>query len=189
MTVRAPVLTSPIFCITAEGVRGGVRRRRERVVVCERRRVVVAFIVSGGFGVGVVGVGEEGVEVRADREEAVREDWKCVRRFWEVLVRVMRDCRSAGGFVGLDFGGIVVSGCSPRLLVGWIWILECCGGVERGEQFVRNSGGVAVVGDFCGGVLRIKAGWNELSGAGDALPHENVFPCSHFFTTQTTYHD
>ncbi len=41
-------------------MRGGVRRSRDSVVVCERSRVVVARIVWIGFVGGVEEVGEDG---------------------------------------------------------------------------------------------------------------------------------
>ncbi len=59
MEVREPDVTSPILAMRAEGVRGGVRRRRERVVVWDFRRVVEAWIIARGLGIAssvVVGV-------------------------------------------------------------------------------------------------------------------------------------
>jgi hypothetical protein len=50
MLLNTPALTSPILLISAEGVRGGLMRRSERVVVWERRRVTVAFMTSSGLG-------------------------------------------------------------------------------------------------------------------------------------------
>lgn len=105
-------------------------RRRERVVVCERRRVVVALTAARGLIVG----GE--VEVEVEEVDGgvevgfwvvaavVRDDWKWVRRVWVVFVRSMRVRRVAGGFV--DLGGMVGVDSRPdqynESLFGGVWI-------------------------------------------------------------------
>jgi hypothetical protein len=111
--------------IIALGVKGGVSRRRERVVVCERRSVVLAFRMSRGEVEGlllrvtegalfvVVGVGFWAVEA------AVREDWKCVRRSWVDFVRDRSAGMSAAGCLG--FGGIFVVGYWRMIVVARIY--------------------------------------------------------------------
>jgi hypothetical protein len=66
-------LASPIFVISAEGVRGGVRRRSESVVVWDFSSVVQAFVTSSGFGRVADGVVEDDgaavVEGESESEE------------------------------------------------------------------------------------------------------------------------
>ena len=62
------------FAMKAEGVRGGVKRRREMVVVCDFRRVVEAVITERGSGISVVDVEEvvegfEGISFEGARED------------------------------------------------------------------------------------------------------------------------
>jgi hypothetical protein len=61
MPLRGPEVTSFSFVMRAEGVRGGVRRRRERVVVCDFRSVVLAVMTERGSGISVVEICEAGV--------------------------------------------------------------------------------------------------------------------------------
>lgn len=56
MPLSAPELTSPILVMSAEGVRGGVRRSSERVVVCDLSSFVEALTTSRGFGKSFAGV-------------------------------------------------------------------------------------------------------------------------------------
>ena len=84
MPESAPDVTSPIFAIRALGVRGGVRRSSESVVVCDFRRVVAAWIAVRG----PLGRSGASVEVFASFE-GVREVWKWVRRVCVVCVREM----------------------------------------------------------------------------------------------------
>lgn len=75
MLLSTPELTSPIFAITAEGVRGGVMRRRERVVVWDLRSVVVALTASMGLASSVVVVLGEEDEAAGVFGDGAREDW------------------------------------------------------------------------------------------------------------------
>jgi hypothetical protein len=78
MPLSAPELTSPIFVISALGVRGGVSRRSESVVVCDLRSVVAAWMaVRGPLGRSAGAMLESAA---AGVFEGVREVWKCVRR-------------------------------------------------------------------------------------------------------------
>lgn len=80
MPVKGPDVTSPIFAISALGVKGGVRRRRERVVVWDFKRVVAAWIAARGP------VGRSCAvklfEVSVEGEARVWE--KCASRVWVV---------------------------------------------------------------------------------------------------------
>lgn len=94
MPESAPDVTSPIFAIRALGVRGGVRRSSESVVVCDFRRVVAAWIAVRG----PLGRSGASVEVFASFE-GVREVWKWVRRVCVVCVREMSFWMSFGGAI------------------------------------------------------------------------------------------
>ena len=99
--LRTPELTSPIFVIIAEGVRGGVKRRSESVVVCDLRSVVVILTISSGVASAV-----ELGSVESAFDVAAREDWKCASSVCVVLVTLMRFCMEFSGV--LDFGGMAV---------------------------------------------------------------------------------
>lgn len=107
MAARQPALTSPILRLMAGALRGGVRRRSERVVVWDFSSVAVVRAASRGFVVGAEDVFEEGEEVDVDGVEGwgAREDWKCERRVCVVWVRSMRARTSAAGVLG--GGGMV----------------------------------------------------------------------------------
>lgn len=107
MPLNAPEVTSPILITSAEGVRGGLIRRSERVVVCDLSSVVEALMASRGFGSSVAVVWlSEGVAA----DEGARDDWKCVRRVRVDFVSSIRALRSFG-FAMLLFG---VRGCDCR---------------------------------------------------------------------------
>lgn len=108
MLLRTPEVTSAILEIMAEGVRGGVRRRRESVVVCDLRSVVVDFITSRGF---VVSFDEEELATafEEEEEEGAREFWKCAKRPWVLFVRSIRDCMLGALFASLALEGIAVN--------------------------------------------------------------------------------
>lgn len=104
----APEETSPIFEIRALGVRGGVRSRRDKVVVCDFRRVVAAWMAAMGLGMSCAAL-VAGVEVAVVVEfglevEGASEDWKCERRVCVVCVRDMRVWRSFGGAILASVG-------------------------------------------------------------------------------------
>ena len=81
-------LTSLIFPISADGVRGGVRRRSESVVVCDFSRVVAALTASRGF--------EEDDSCAGDSLlVGPSEFWKCSRSASVDLVKSTRDLRFA----------------------------------------------------------------------------------------------
>ena len=73
MPLNTDVLTSLILVITADGVSGGVRRRSERVVVCDFKTVVVFLSTSNGFD-GVFVVLEDDVSGAWGLVDGVRED-------------------------------------------------------------------------------------------------------------------
>ena len=104
---RTPEETSPIFLIKAEGVRGGVRRSSDSVVVCDLSNVVQVLTTSRAFGSVVVfelGAGGAGVGVCVGESE----DWKCMRSVCVVFVRDMRPFMEV--FVDFDFVAMV-AGC------------------------------------------------------------------------------
>ena len=68
MLFSGPEVTSPIFAIIAEGVRGGLMRRRDSVVVCDLRSLVEALITSRGSAISVSDVGAASLV-------GAREDW------------------------------------------------------------------------------------------------------------------
>lgn len=102
MPESAPDVTSPIFAIRALGVRGGVRRSRESVVVCDFRRVVAAWIAVRG----PLGRSGASVEVLFEIFEGVREVWKCARRVCVVCVREMSFWMSFGGAMVVVVGAV-----------------------------------------------------------------------------------
>ena len=90
----------------AGALRGGVRRRSERVVVWDFSSVAVVRAASRGFVVGAEDVFEdEEVDVDGVEGWGAREDWKCERRVCVVWVRSMRARTSAAGVLGV--GGMV----------------------------------------------------------------------------------
>ena len=92
MPFSGPELTSPIFAMMAEGVRGGFMRRSDSVVVCDFRSVVDALMTSRGFAISdAEASGFEVVSLLGAREE-----WKCVRSACVVLVRSTSVRRSFG---------------------------------------------------------------------------------------------
>ena len=106
MAARQPALTSPILRLMAGALRGGVRRRSERVVVWDFSSVAVVRAASRGFVVGAEDVFEdEEVDVDGVEGWGAREDWKCERRVCVVWVRSMRARTSAAGVLGT--GGMV----------------------------------------------------------------------------------
>jgi hypothetical protein len=88
--LSAPEDTSPIFAISAEGVRGGLMSRRESVVVCDFKSVVAEWTTAMGFGRVLV----ESCDPDEAVVEGAREDWKCVRRACVVCVSAMRELKS-----------------------------------------------------------------------------------------------
>ena len=99
MPESAPEDTSPIFSIKALGVKGGVSKRSERVVVCDLRSVVAAWMaVSGPFGRSEASA--RVLVVFSVEGEGAREVWKWVRRVWVVRVRDISFCISFGSAMG-----------------------------------------------------------------------------------------
>lgn len=95
-------MTSPILLISALGVRGGVRRRRESVVVWDLRSVVAAEMAGRGP-VGRSWGPEREVEVVVGVVVSEEEKWES--RDWVVCRREMSFGRSFGG--GAMVGGLV----------------------------------------------------------------------------------
>lgn len=79
--------------MSADGVRGGLISKSDRVVVCDLRSAVEALTASSGLGSSVAVVW---VSVDVADDEGARDDWKCVRSVCVFFVTSMSALRSLG---------------------------------------------------------------------------------------------
>jgi len=135
--VSGPELTSPILDVMADGVKGGVSRRSESVVVCDFSSVVHAFTRSRRPGASVVPA-VEGVAGAVGASD----DWKCARRVWVVLQRSASAARSVGfAMVGRLWGKLFFIFSSAAVRSSKCCVYDgdfCLAGVGLGPGSIRT---------------------------------------------------